>query len=394
MKSFVVIVGVGGVGSHVASALGRSGVGHLRVIDFDRVTLSSLNRHAFALREDVGISKVECIRNYLNRVVPHANVEICEEFLTQKNVERLLEGNPDYVVDCIDNIDAKVDLITYCHRNKIKVISCCGAGMKADPTQIQIRDISDSKYDDLARAMRIRLKKNRISRHVTTVFSVERTHRELLPLKEHQEKDPDNFRVLANYRVRIVPVLGTMPALMGYSLSSYVLCDLAGQLYKPHNIDEVKANNYNRMYQLLCSFEKKAGVHENDMHFDVEDIYMLTREVYEWKCVITQKKHQNMEAVKWDPEKPTTVTNIVLMNGEDAAKHKPLQKLGDTYPKEVVERVEGFLKLAAQIAAKNKPQYFQEDTISALNNEIIQLSQWSLSVLIYSDFLNFRFCFS
>ena len=76
---------------------------------------------------------------------PHIEVDIIEEFLSEKNVEQFLEGKPDYVIDCIDNIGAKVALLAYCVRNKLKVISSCGAGMKADPTRIQIRDISESK---------------------------------------------------------------------------------------------------------------------------------------------------------------------------------------------------------------------------------------------------------
>jgi tRNA A37 threonylcarbamoyladenosine dehydratase len=76
------------------------------------------------------------------------------------------------------------------------------------------------------------LKKKGVTTGVKCVFSVERTERELLPLKEHQKVDPDQFRLLPNYRVRIVPVFSAMPALMGQTISSYVLCDIAGQLYK------------------------------------------------------------------------------------------------------------------------------------------------------------------
>eukprot|EP01017_Pseudomicrothorax_dubius_P042786 TRINITY_DN7030_c0_g1_i1.p1 TRINITY_DN7030_c0_g1~~TRINITY_DN7030_c0_g1_i1.p1 ORF type:complete len:175 (+),score=45.97 TRINITY_DN7030_c0_g1_i1:248-772(+) len=142
--AFVIVVGVGGVGSHVAASLARSGVGHLRVIDFDRVTLSSLNRHAFALREDVGTSKVECIAKYVKKVVPHIELDTIESFLDKDNVNRLIDPRADYVIDCIDNIDAKVALLAYCYKNNIKVVSSCGAGMKADPTWLQIRDISDT----------------------------------------------------------------------------------------------------------------------------------------------------------------------------------------------------------------------------------------------------------
>ena len=87
--------------------------------------------------------------------------------------------------------------------------------------------------DDLARALRLKLNKRyKISQGVKILYSYEKTERNLLPLKDHQTEKPEEYRVFQNYRLRIVPVLGTMPALMGYALSSYVLCDIAGQLYK------------------------------------------------------------------------------------------------------------------------------------------------------------------
>jgi tRNA A37 threonylcarbamoyladenosine dehydratase len=84
----------------------------------------------------------------------------------------------------------------------------------------------------LSRAVRVKLKKKGITSGFPVVFSTERTTRELLPLKEHQKDDPDKFRLLPNYRVRIIPVFSCMPAIMGQSIASYVLCDLAGQMFK------------------------------------------------------------------------------------------------------------------------------------------------------------------
>jgi tRNA A37 threonylcarbamoyladenosine dehydratase len=99
-ESRIIIVGVGGVGSHVAAQLIRAGVSHIKVIDFDLVTLSSLNRHAFAVRKDVGISKVQCIANYAKQILPHLNIEIENKMFSEKNAETLIsfgndeQGNP------------------------------------------------------------------------------------------------------------------------------------------------------------------------------------------------------------------------------------------------------------------------------------------------------------
>lgn len=142
--SFVIVVGAGGVGSWTALMLMRSGVQRIRIIDFDQVTLSSLNRHAVATLEDVGTPKVRCIKNHFREIAPFVEVEDCIDLLNADNVDELLSGNPDYVVDAIDNINTKIDLIKYCYEKKLPVISSMGAGAKADPSRIQIADISET----------------------------------------------------------------------------------------------------------------------------------------------------------------------------------------------------------------------------------------------------------
>jgi tRNA threonylcarbamoyladenosine dehydratase len=130
--------------SHVINALARSGVGKLRVIDFDTVSLSSINRHAFALRKDVGKTKVQVLDYYLKSINPGIDLDIRQTFLKKENVATLLQGSPDMVIDCIDDVTTKCDLIQYCVEHKLQVISSGGAGMKADPTRIQLRDISET----------------------------------------------------------------------------------------------------------------------------------------------------------------------------------------------------------------------------------------------------------
>ena len=107
--------------------------------------MSSLNRHAFATQADVGRSKVECVKDYIQRIVPSTRVDVVEDYVTKDNVESFFKDladdgktiiEPSYVIDCIDNIDAKVALLAYCKLNNKRVISSMGAGMKADPTRI------------------------------------------------------------------------------------------------------------------------------------------------------------------------------------------------------------------------------------------------------------------
>ena len=139
-NSKIVIVGLGGTGSHAAHLLARSGVGFIRMVDFDQVSLSSLNRHAVATRADVGKSKVEVMKEHLMKTVPACVCECVQDIFTKDNGRRMflcsnptVEGStedfrPDFVVDCIDNVETKAFLLALCHIENIPVITSCGAG--------------------------------------------------------------------------------------------------------------------------------------------------------------------------------------------------------------------------------------------------------------------------
>jgi tRNA A37 threonylcarbamoyladenosine dehydratase len=134
--AFVIVVGCGGVGSWAATMLVRSGVGRVRLVDFDQVTLSSLNRHAVATLADVGTPKVLALRKHLEQVAPWVEIDARNALWNKENGEMLLSGQPTFVIDAIDNIDTKVDLLHYCKTNGIPVISSMGAGCKSDPTRV------------------------------------------------------------------------------------------------------------------------------------------------------------------------------------------------------------------------------------------------------------------
>lgn len=228
LHSYVVVLGVGGVGSNVVNMLVRSGVKRLRVVDFDRVSLSSLSRHAYATLEDVGTSKVQCMKKYINKILPDVEVEVIDEFVKEDNMERLVPTEASYVIDCIDNIDAKTSLVAMCYDRKQKLMVSGGAGMKNDVTRIQIRDISEANNDDLITSLRKKLAKKGIKKGVMVAHSQQEATKELLPLNAEQKKDPSSFKVFENYRIRIIPVLGTMPIALATAIASYVLCDLCG----------------------------------------------------------------------------------------------------------------------------------------------------------------------
>ncbi|PWN24176.1 hypothetical protein BCV69DRAFT_280070 [Microstroma glucosiphilum] len=177
-EAFVVVVGLGGVGSHVALSLIRSGIGHVRLIDFDQVSLSSLNRHAVASLEDVGRPKVTICQEHFAGISPWVHIQAWVDVFNESDAPRLFspfrlpassssggaarEIPVTYVIDCIDNLSTKVGLLAYCHENNIKVFSSMGAGAKCDPTRICIGDLSATEEDPLAKSVRRRLRERGI----------------------------------------------------------------------------------------------------------------------------------------------------------------------------------------------------------------------------------------
>ncbi|KAH9931507.1 ubiquitin-protein ligase molybdopterin-converting factor [Fomitopsis serialis] len=208
-KGSVVVVGCGGVGSWAAIMLVRSGVSKIRLVDFDQVTLSSLNRHATAVLADVGTPKVRSIERVIKQIARWVQVDARVDIWRKEQGGDLLEG-ADWVIDAIDNISTKVDLLKYCHDHRIKVFSSMGAGAKCDPSRIQIADISHTMYDPLARAVRQRLRVQGIPSGIPVVYSTEVPGDvKLLPLpdEEFQKGDVKELGVFDDFRVRILPVL-------------------------------------------------------------------------------------------------------------------------------------------------------------------------------------------
>eukprot|EP00920_Eleutheroschizon_duboscqi_P034421 GHVT01082618.1.p1 GENE.GHVT01082618.1~~GHVT01082618.1.p1 ORF type:complete len:469 (-),score=31.93 GHVT01082618.1:713-2119(-) len=321
-QRFVVVVGLGGVGSHCAVSLARSGVGYIRLIDFDRVTLSSLNRHATATREEVGLSKVDSVVKLIRSVCPDADVDgrVClyeasrsEELLyrSESGDGNYLARKPDFVVDCIDNVPTKVDLIAFCKERDISLISACGAGAKADPSRVCITDISTTEEDELARACRTRLRARGISSGVPMCLSTERTKRGLLPLNVIQEDDPDEYRPLDNFRVRIMPVIAPLPAMFGHAMASYVLCHLAKQPFDCSNAAATSAashritiSNFRKLFGVLKSWYTENGtlkISAAGVEVPFSDARLLFSDIYHGASIISGRTASpgTLQIVPW-----------------------------------------------------------------------------------------------
>ncbi|TFY63041.1 hypothetical protein EVJ58_g3479 [Rhodofomes roseus] len=258
-KGSVVVVGCGGVGSWAAIMLVRSGISKIRLVDFDQVTLSSLNRHATAVLADVGTPKVRSIERTIKQMARWVQVDARIDIWRKEQGGDLLEG-ADWVIDAIDNITTKVDLLKYCHDHGIKVFSSMGAGAKCDPTRIQIADISDTMYDPLARSVRRRLRLQGVSSGIPVVYSTEVPGDvKLLPLpdQEFQKGNVKELGVFDDFRVRILPVLGPLPSIFGLNAATWILCELAGRpITNPLSVKGRKKLN-ERLYRDLLHREQK-----------------------------------------------------------------------------------------------------------------------------------------
>ena len=270
-RAFIVIVGLGGVGSHCAHMLLRSGVSRLRLVDFDQVSLSSLNRHAVATREDVGTSKAECLAAHFARIYPEASLEVCTAMYRKEAEEELLGGEPDFVVDCIDNIDTKVELLAACVRREIPVLACGGAGSKCDPTRIRIVDVAESVVDPLARAVRHRLKRDHgINGGIPVLLSTEKHRCDLVPVEAEDGKSLKDYQVLPNFRIRTIPVFGALPAIFGMACAAHVVTTLAKQPFDSEPVFRMQLQQYETQLERLRDREDSKGSADARLCVDLE----------------------------------------------------------------------------------------------------------------------------
>lgn len=169
----VLVVGLGGVGSFAAEAIARSGVGTIGLVDFDEVCVTNLNRQLHAFRRTVGMPKAELMETRARAINPKAEVISFNAFYNAESSEEILAPGWDWVIDCIDNITAKVHLLETLVQRGIPVVSAMGAGSKLDPTRLRVSDLAFTQKDPFAKVIRKELRRRGITRRVTAVWSDE-----------------------------------------------------------------------------------------------------------------------------------------------------------------------------------------------------------------------------
>ena len=171
-KARVAVFGIGGVGGFACEALARAGVGRMLLVDDDTVSESNLNRQIVALRSTIGRPKVEVMAERIRDIDPAIKVETRQCFFSEENADSFDFSAFSYVVDAIDTVSAKVELICRAKEANIPIVSCMGAGNKLDPTKFVVTDLAKTETCPLARVLRQRLRKKGIE-HLQVVYSTE-----------------------------------------------------------------------------------------------------------------------------------------------------------------------------------------------------------------------------
>lgn len=207
-NSHVAVFGVGGVGGYVIEALARSGVNNISLFDNDEINETNVNRQIFALKETIGKDKVEVAKARILSINPKANVTCHKIFYLPDNADEFDFSKYDYVVDAVDTVSAKIEIISRAVSQNIKVISCMGTGGKLSPEKLKVESISKTKVCPLARVMRRELAKRGI-KDVKVVYSEEEG------ISEKREEGRKN-----------IPSMIFVPASAGLLIASQVIKDL------------------------------------------------------------------------------------------------------------------------------------------------------------------------
>ena len=215
-RSRVIVFGLGGVGGHACEALVRSGVGAIDLVDDDRVSVSNLNRQLFALHSTLGMDKVEAAKARLLDINPELTVTTHKCFFLPETADRFDFSRYDYVLDCIDTVTGKLQLVEAARAAGTPIISCMGTGNKLDPTAFEVTDINKTSVCPLARIMRKELRRRGVKK-LKVVYSREDA---MTPL-EAVEPDREGRRSVPGS-------VSFVPSAAGLILAGEVVKDLAG----------------------------------------------------------------------------------------------------------------------------------------------------------------------
>jgi len=200
----IIVLGLGGVGGHAVEALVRSGIENITIVDGDKVDITNLNRQLLALHSTIGKSKVEVMKERLKDISPNIKIKPINSFITKEDIENLNLSSYDYIVDCIDDLNVKIELAKYSYEHNLKLIMSTGTAKKLHPELLEITTLDKTINDPLARRLRASLK------------DIDKSKITVLASKEIPIKTEDN-------------ILGSsafVPSSGGLLIASYVINDI------------------------------------------------------------------------------------------------------------------------------------------------------------------------
>ncbi|AHC14976.1 tRNA threonylcarbamoyladenosine dehydratase [Salinispira pacifica] len=237
--SRVTLVGVGAVGSYALEALARSGIGSFRLVDFDSIHPSNINRQLIALESTLGMNKVEAARNRVLDINPRCRVEVCSLAAGEDTLDEIFSPmeSPllptDMLVDAIDSLYPKADILEYAWQQGIPAVSSMGAALRSDPAYIRIDDLMSTRMCPVAKKLRLILRKRGVGRGITTVYSTEEVVFDYQSAERNRpaEEIPDQRQNLNGPR-HVLGSLPTLTGIFGLYLANTVIEQICGGFFK------------------------------------------------------------------------------------------------------------------------------------------------------------------
>lgn len=225
-QAHVAVIGLGAVGSFAVEALARTGVGHLRLVDFDVIEPSNLNRQLYALTDTIGRRKVDVAVERVHAINPDIRVDARPAFFAEDTLDELLAPPVDYIIDAIDSLNPKVGLIRAAVERGIPIISSMGAASRTDPTQLRLTDLFKTEGCPLAARVRKRLRRVGIRRGVWAVWSAQPLVRKAVdPATVPEEAEDDAVERRGRER-HVLPSLCPLPGIFGLTAANHVIMEL------------------------------------------------------------------------------------------------------------------------------------------------------------------------
>jgi tRNA threonylcarbamoyladenosine dehydratase len=223
-NSFVAVVGLGGVGSYAAEAMVRAGIGKLRVIDCDRISSSDVNRQLLALATNLNVPKVEAARERYMQINPQLVIDTRMEFFHQDTESELITSDLDYVIDAIDSLNPKIELIRCCQEKGIPIISSMGASGRTDPCKIRIDTLEHTTICPLARTVRRHLRRRQIGTDIPVIYSTEPVQKRAELVSAPTLATTGTY--LRGRNRQVLPSHPTLPAIFGLMAANHVILAL------------------------------------------------------------------------------------------------------------------------------------------------------------------------